>query len=973
MPEKNASNDQAFIDVNNEQKEKTYRIIDNLLEKANQISSECHNPTIYMHETPPFISNAQLRDYQIDGVNWLLALHHKNTNGILADEMGLGKTIQTIALLGHLKSVNQSPNPHLIVVPKNTIANWLSEINKFCPSMRAISLIGEKAERRLFMRQNIKNQPKNGSEIAWDVLVTSYDMLIKSYEKNVLRKFQWGYVVLDEAHRIKNIDAKISTCVRQFRSTNRLILSGTPLQNNLQELWALLNFLLPEIFASELEFIIGFDAELLSCDETLVQRLHSTLKPFLLRRIKSEVEKSLLPKKEIFLFTELTSLQRDMYKSILTRQVDANNNDLRNMSVSQLQAIFMHLRKCCCHPYMFPKVEKGPPFVTDESIVHTSGKMIILDKLLENLRANGHRCLLFSQFTTMLNIIEDYLIWKRITYFRLDGATGSEIRHQMVNKFNESDEYFIFIISTRAGGLGINLASADTVIFYDNDWNPQVDLQAMDRAHRIGQKNQVMVYRLINQYTVEERMLEVAAGKLNLDQIVIQSHNNSKGPKGVKGPQAAIKLRLGKDSLLSILGQSLDRIAKHSGSDEVFNCDLEKLFAESRHRQDRFEMQFKDENNNENFHDWNKFQITTSETAVRPRQKSAASEFNFDERDLRRRAPKRIDLGEFHFYPAMLHVLVEREQNAYCRAMAKSGEILSAYAGNNADELTPDEVRLKDDLITQGFPQWNRAEFRAFLKAHEVCFRGDFEAISQFIVSKSAEEVKAYSGVFWKRYSELPNYTVIIRRIVHNERMLKQKRTVKAFLGRCFEDCGRLFSRFRPYLRNLEYSNKCDEFSEDEDRFLLFMFAKLNGYENEKSVFKQIRNHIFVSDFFQFDWRFQRCSEDDLRRRCMYLFGLIEGQRSMENNRSLDSNPSLNFVELGNTNDSPLDTSTPCTSLSSHRNGLVKFCTQNGQPNYNETQSVSDNNESDNDYEILDDEDETDEEEDTVGVSQSNQ
>ncbi|NXT12253.1 SMCA1 protein, partial [Prunella fulvescens] len=408
---------------------------------------------------------------------------------------GLGKTLQTIALLGYLKHYRNIPGPHMVLVPKSTLHNWMNEFKRWVPSLRAVCLIGDKDAR--VSVQHFRNLCIIWQIISWDVCVTSYEMVIK--EKSVFKKFNWRYLVIDEAHRIKNEKSKLSEIVREFKTTNRLLLTGTPLQNNLHELWALLNFLLPDVFNSA-----------------------DVLKPFLLRRIKGEVEKSLPPKKEVKIYLGLSKMQREWYTRILMKDIDILNS-AGKMDKMRLLNILMQLRKCCNHPYLFDGAEPGPPYTTDTHLITNSGKMLVLDKLLAKLREQGSRVLLFSQMTRLLDILEDYCMWRGYEYCRLDGQTPHEEREEAIDTFNApNSSKFIFMLSTRAGGLGINLATADVVILYDSDWNPQVDLQAMDRAHRIGQKKPVRVFRLITDNTVEERIVERAEIKLRLDSIVIQ-------------------------------------------------------------------------------------------------------------------------------------------------------------------------------------------------------------------------------------------------------------------------------------------------------------------------------------------------------------------------------------------------------------------------------------------------------------------
>jgi len=483
-----------------------------LLSAAGQESA----PGVRFEESPKYIEGGIMRDYQVRGLNWMISLYENGINGILADEMGLGKTLQTISLIGYMKHFRKIPGPHMVIAPKSTLANWSKEFKRWCPSINAVCLIGDANKRAELIRDTLLGNPSG-----WDVCITSYEMIIR--EKAVLKKFNWRYLVIDEAHRIKNEKSKLSEIVREFKTANRLLLTGTPLQNNLHELWALLNFLLPDVFNSSDDFDAWFNTNnCLAGEHQLVERLHGVLRPFLLRRLKSDVEKRLPPKKEVKIYVGLSKMQREWYTKILMKDIDIVNGAGR-MDKMRLLNILMQLRKCCNHPYLFDGAEPGPPYTTDSHLVENCGKLVILDKLLPKLKEQGSRVLIFSQMTRMLDILEDYAYWKQFSYCRLDGQTAHEEREKSIDAFNEpGSDKFIFMLSTRAGGLGINLATADVVIIYDSDWNPQADLQAMDRAHRIGQTKTVRVFRLITENTVEERIVERAEVKLRLDHVVIQ-------------------------------------------------------------------------------------------------------------------------------------------------------------------------------------------------------------------------------------------------------------------------------------------------------------------------------------------------------------------------------------------------------------------------------------------------------------------
>ena len=442
-------------------------------------------------------------------------------------------------------------------MPKSTLQNWLNEFEKWCPSLKAICLIGDQDTRNHLIRDVL--MPGE-----WDVCITSYEMCIR--EKAVLKKFNWRYMVIDEAHRIKNEKSKLSEILREFKTTNRLLITGTPLQNNLHELWALLNFLLPDVFNSSDDFDSWFNTNQCLGDDSLIVRLHAVLKPFLLRRLKSEVEKRLKPKKEVKIFVGLSKMQREWYTKVLMKDIDIVNG-AGKMEKMRLQNVLMQLRKCTNHPYLFDGAEPGPPYTTDAHLIDNCGKLVILDKLLRRLQEQDSRVLIFSQMTRMLDILEDYCVWRQYQYCRLDGKTPHEDRNRQISEYNEDNSRkFIFMLSTRAGGLGINLATADVVIIYDSDWNPQMDLQAMDRAHRIGQKKQVKVFRFITENTVEEKIVERAEIKLRLDKLVIQQG------KLVDNKQA----QLNKDEILNMIRFGANHVFASKESD-ITDADIDTI------------------------------------------------------------------------------------------------------------------------------------------------------------------------------------------------------------------------------------------------------------------------------------------------------------------------------------------------------------------------------------------------------------
>ena len=464
-----------------------------------------------------------------------------NVNGILADEMGLGKTIQTISLLAYLNLKNSNLT-HLIIVPKVTIKNWEREIHKWLPSIKVLFFFGDKEERKILTEQTLKNEK-------FEIILTTFEASM--IEKTALSKLNYEYLIIDEAHRLKNDKAKFSKVVRQFNSKHRLLLTGTPLQNNLHELWSLLNFLMPNIFDDSEEFDTIFNLDNANEDgqKNIVNQIHQLLKPFVLRRLKSEIEFKLPPKNEIYLYVGLSDLQKKMYKQILSRNIDAVNGVSKDRI--QLLNILMQLKKVCNHPYLFPNIEKGPPYIEGEHLVNNSMKLKILDILLKKIKnETNDKVLIFSQMTRLLNILDDYCRYRNFAYLRMDGQTSSSDRDKRIEEFQDKNsDKWIFLISTRAGGLGINLHAANRVILYDSDWNPQVDLQAIDRAHRIGQTKPVTIYRFVCEGTVEEKIVERAAKKLKIDHLIIQKGKNIQNK--VSALEMTNILQYGADKLFS--------------------------------------------------------------------------------------------------------------------------------------------------------------------------------------------------------------------------------------------------------------------------------------------------------------------------------------------------------------------------------------------------------------------------------------
>ncbi|KAH9640843.1 hypothetical protein HF086_014429 [Spodoptera exigua] len=500
---------------------------------------------VQLKESPLYKGGNTLRPYQLEGLNWLLFSWHNNRNCILADEMGLGKTIQSLTFVNSVWEYGIR-GPFLIIAPLSTIPNWQREFEGWT-EMNVVVYHGSQQSKSMLQEYEFYYKNEQGEPIKeitkFNVLITTFEIIVTDFQE--LKSFNWRICVIDEAHRLKNRNCKLLEGLRQLHLEHRVLLSGTPLQNNVNELFSLLNFLEPSQFSSSDAFLNEF-GQLKTESEVL--KLQALLKPMMLRRLKEDVEKTLAPKEETIIEVELTNIQKKYYRAILERNFSfLQKGTASAANIPNLMNTMMELRKCCIHPYLLNGAEDQIQFDYKQAngedkqayykaLIDSSGKMVLVDKLLPKLKAGGHRVLIFSQMVRCLDILEDYLVFRKYPYERIDGRIRGNLRQEAIDRFSKPDsDRFVFLLCTKAGGLGINLTAADTVIIYDSDWNPQNDLQAQARCHRIGQQKMVKIYRLICRNSYEREMFDKASLKLGLDKAILQSMNTTQGKEaGIK-------------------------------------------------------------------------------------------------------------------------------------------------------------------------------------------------------------------------------------------------------------------------------------------------------------------------------------------------------------------------------------------------------------------------------------------------------
>ncbi|OAG29943.1 chromodomain-helicase-DNA-binding protein 7 [Nematocida displodere] len=486
-------------------------------------------------ENPVFKEGRALRGYQKEGVSWLINKWLFRQSCILADEMGLGKTVQSVTFIDTIITRCSQRRPALVVAPLSTIPHWEREFAAWT-DLRVLVYHGSQPAREIMADFEFK---RPSGAVLFDVILTTYEMAIAGIDH--LSGISFGVSVLDEAHRLKNSKSKAAQTLREIEIDHKVLLSGTPLQNNLGELWSLLNFIDPEKFFSLKQFLGAHKME--EADD--VERIQALLKPIMLRRMKDDVE-SIPVKEETIVEVELTMIQKRFYRAILEKNIEFLS--AAGSSTPNLLNIMMELRKCCIHPYLITGAEeqillengqdKEPDSVEKDEyfriLIQSSGKLVFLDKLLKKLHGK-HKVLVFSQMTRCLDLISDYLQYRGYVYERIDGTVRGDVRQASIDRFSTEKDSFVFLLCTRAGGVGINLTAADTVIIFDSDWNPQNDLQAQARCHRIGQTAEVKIYRLVTRNTYEREMFDRASMKLGLDRAILHKDKEKETATGKKG------------------------------------------------------------------------------------------------------------------------------------------------------------------------------------------------------------------------------------------------------------------------------------------------------------------------------------------------------------------------------------------------------------------------------------------------------
>ncbi|XP_029024995.1 chromodomain-helicase-DNA-binding protein 1 [Betta splendens] len=700
-----------------------------------------------MKKQPSYIGGdgLELRDYQLDSLNWMAHSWCKGNSCILADEMGLGKTIQTICFLNYLFNEHQLYGPFLLVVPLSTLTSWQREIQLWAPQMNVVVYLGDISSRNMIRTHEWMHL--HSKRLKFNILLTTYEILLK--DKSFLGSVNWAFIGVDEAHRLKNDDSLLYKTMIDFKSNHRLLITGTPLQNSLKELWSLLHFIMPEKFHSwEL-----FEEEHGKGRDSGYTSLHKELEPFLLRRVKKDVEKSLPAKVEQILRVEMSAIQKQYYKWILTRNYKALSKGTKG-STSGFLNIMMELKKCCNHCYLIKPPEDNEFLNKAEALqqlIRSSGKLVLLDKLLVRLKERGHRVLIFSQMVRMLDLLAEYLRSRQFYFQRLDGSIKGEMRKQALDHFNaEGSEDFCFLLSTRAGGLGINLASADTVVIFDSDWNPQNDLQAQARAHRIGQKRQVNIYRLVTKGSVEEDIIERAKKKMVLDHLVIQRMDTTGKTVLHTGAAPSSSAPFNKEELSAILKFGAEELFKEPEGEELEpqEMDIDEILKRAETREndpgpstvgEELLSQFKVAN----------FSMMEDEEIDMDSERSQRSWDDIIPEEQRRRMEeeeRQRELEEIYMLPRMRNCAKQVNFNASEGRQSRNRRYSGSDSDSTSERKRPKKRGRPRTIPRENIKGFSDAEIRRFVKSYKK-FGGPLERLDAIardaeLVDKSEHDLK---------------------------------------------------------------------------------------------------------------------------------------------------------------------------------------------------------------------------------------
>lgn len=527
-----------------------------------------------IQEQPSYIKHGQLREFQIRGLNFLAFNWCNSKNVILADEMGLGKTVQTVAFMNWLRHDRGQQGPFIVVVPLSTMPSWAETFDLWTPDLNYVVYNGNENARKTIREYELLTEG-NTRKPKFNTLLTTYEYILA--DSTFLSQIKWQFMAVDEAHRLKNRDSQLYAKLLEFKAPSRLLITGTPMQNTLAELSALMDFLMPGTIHIEDNIDLASQEAISKIDE-----LTQAIKGYIIRRTKNTVENDLPPKTEKIIRVELADVQLEYYKNILTKNYAALNEGSKGPKQSLLN-IMMELKKASNHAFMLANAEEKIQAHSEtrddilKNLITSSGKLMLLDQLLKKMKSDGHRVLIFSQMVKMLDLLGEYLHLRNYQFQRLDGTIAAGPRRMAIDHFNAPDSNdFCFLLSTRAGGLGINLMTADTVILFDSDWNPQADLQAMARAHRIGQTKPVTIYRLVAKETVEEEILERARNKLMLEFLTIQRGVTDQDAKTLTDRMA----RAGKGVAEPSSAEDISRILKRRGEKMFLQSDNQRKLEE---------------------------------------------------------------------------------------------------------------------------------------------------------------------------------------------------------------------------------------------------------------------------------------------------------------------------------------------------------------------------------------------------------